>query len=93
MIISFRHKGLETFYRTGSKRGIQAAHAARLHRILTALDVAKTSEDMNVPSYRLHPLKQDLQGFWSVDVNGNWRVIFRFTETADVELVDYLDYH
>ena len=93
MIISFRHKGLENFYRTASKRGIQAAHAGKLRYILGVLDVAKKPEDVKVPNFRLHPLKQDLKNFWSVDVNGNWRVIFRFTETADVELVDYLDYH
>lgn len=92
MIISFRHKGLETFYRTGSTRGIQAAHASRLARILGLLDVADGPQAMNVPSFKLHPLKRDLAGHWSVWVNGNWRVTFRFTE-AGAELVDYQDYH
>ena len=92
MIISFRHKGLETFYTTGSMRGIQAAHAAKLGRILQVLDAASTPEGVDLPGYRLHLLKGNLKGFWSVAVNGNWRVIFRF-EGADVELVDYLDYH
>lgn len=92
MIISFRHKGLETFYRTGSTRGIQAAHAKKLGRILGLLDVADGPQAMNVPSFKTHALKGDLAGHWSVWVNGNWRVTFRFTDTG-VELVDYQDYH
>ncbi|WP_313372114.1 type II toxin-antitoxin system RelE/ParE family toxin [Achromobacter animicus] len=92
MIIGFRHKGLETFYRTGSTRGIQAAHANKLRRILAMLDVARGPQDMDVPGYKLHPLKGDLAEHWSVRVNGNWRVTFRFTE-AGAELVDYQDYH
>jgi len=91
MIIGFRHKGVETFYRTGSKRGIQAAHAAKLARILAALDAASTADELNLPSLKLHPLKGGLKGDWSVWVNGNWRVTFRFAGT-DVELVDYLDF-
>lgn len=92
MIVSFRHKGLETFHRTGSTRGIQAAHAGKLRRILGLLDVAQGPQDMNVPSFKLHPLKGGLAGHWSVWVNGNWRMTFRFVEPG-VELVDYQDYH
>lgn len=92
MIKSFRHKGLEAFYRTGSKAGIQPAHANKLRIMLTALDVAETPEQMNAPNWRLHGLSGDLQGFWAITVNGNWRVIFRF-DGRDAELVDYLDYH
>ena len=92
MIKGFRHKGLEAFYSTGTTKGIQAAHAAKLGRILGALDVAVVPEDLNFPSFRLHPLKGELKGYWSITVNGNWRVIFRFVG-ADVELVDYVDYH
>jgi proteic killer suppression protein len=92
MIISFRHKGLELFFATGSTRGIQAAHARKLRNILGLLDVASSPADMNLPSFKLHPLKGDLKGHWSVWVNGNWRVTFRF-EGADAELVDYQDYH
>lgn len=92
MIISFRHKGLETLYRTGSTRGIQAAHAKKLRRILALLDAAEGPADMSIPAFRLHPLKGDMAGHWSVWVNGNWRVTFRFTD-RDVELVDYQDYH
>ena len=92
MIISFRHKGIEVYYRTGSMRGIQAAHAAKLARILAALDAAASSEELNLPSFKLHPPKGKLKRHWSVWVNGNWRVTFRLA-SADVELVDYLDYH
>ena len=92
MIVSFRHKGLQVFYETGSMRGINAAHATKLARILSALDVANSPVDLNLPAYRLHPLKGELSGFWSIWVNGNWRIIFRF-DGLDVELVDYLDYH
>ncbi|MFD4422092.1 type II toxin-antitoxin system RelE/ParE family toxin [Agromyces sp. NPDC058484] len=92
MIISFRHKGLEALYSTGSKKGVQPAHADKLRRILSILDVAQSPEDLAIPSFRTHPLKGDLDGHWSIWVNGNWRVIFRFVD-GDVDLVDYRDYH
>ncbi len=92
MIISFRHKGLEGFYRNGSARGIQSAHVAKLTLILTALDAAEIPEHLRLPAFKLHPLKRKLKGHWSIWVNGNWRVIFRFNG-LDLELVDYLDYH
>ncbi|WP_375640091.1 MULTISPECIES: type II toxin-antitoxin system RelE/ParE family toxin [unclassified Bartonella] len=92
MILGFKHKGLEAFYNTGITKGIQSAHTQKLRRILGALDVAISPNDLNYPSFRLHPLKGDLKGYWSITVNGNWRVIFRFVG-IDVELVDYLDYH
>jgi proteic killer suppression protein len=92
MIIGFRHKGLEAFYRTGSVKGIQPVHARKLGMILAMLDMANGPEDLNVSALRLHPLKGDLKGYWSAWVNGNWRVTFRFVET-DVELVNYQDYH
>jgi proteic killer suppression protein len=92
MIAGFRHKGLEALYKTGASRDIPAAHVAKLRRILGALDAAAGPEDLNLPSFRLHPLKGELKGFWSITVNGNRRVIFRFAG-ADVEMVDYLDYH
>ena len=91
MIIRFRHKGLEAFYRTGTTRGIQTAHAGKLARVLAALDATSSPEELNHPGYRLHPLKGRQKGVWSVWVNGNWRVTFRFSGN-DVELVDYLDY-
>lgn len=92
MIVGFRHKGLEQLYRAGSKKGVQAAHVNKLLRILSLLDVAQTAQDLAIPSFRTHPLKGDLAGHWSIWVDGNWRVTFRFVET-DVELVDYQDYH
>ena len=93
MIKSFRHKGLEQFYVTGSKSGIQPHHAAKLKIQLTALNAAELPDDLKAPeAWRLHQLNGNLAGFWSLTVNGNWRVIFRFNE-SDVERVDYLDYH
>jgi proteic killer suppression protein len=92
MIISFVHKGLEKFYLTGSKAGIQATHEFRLCLILSNLDVAETTDDLNLPGLALHPLKGDKRGLWSVKVSGNWRVIFVFSG-KNAELVDYLDYH
>lgn len=92
MIKSFAHKGLERFYRTGSKAGVQAVHVRRLPLILALLDQARVIEDMNAPGLALHGLKGDLAGQWSVTVQANWRVMFRFAN-GDAEIVDYLDYH
>lgn len=92
MIISFIHKGLERFYLTGSKAGIQPEHAQKLRRILTVLETAQVPDDMDLPGYRLHPLQGNRQGTWSVRVSGNWRITFQFVE-QNVELVDYEDYH
>jgi proteic killer suppression protein len=92
VIISFRHAGLEAFFRTGSKRGIQPAQADKLNRMLGALHTASVPDDLNIPSFRLHPLKGQKATFWAMSVNGNWRIIFRFVG-QDVELVDYQDYH
>lgn len=92
MIVSFRHKGLEAFYRIGTTRGIQAAHARKLQLILALLNTAQEPRDLGQPALRLHPLRGNMQGYWSIWVNGNWRVTFRFIG-SDVELVDYQDYH
>ncbi len=92
VIRSFRQKGLESFFRTGSKAGIQPAQAAKLRVQLTALDFAKRPEDMNAPGWRWHRLKGERREFYSITVNGNWRLIFRFDGT-DAHLVDYLGYH
>ena len=92
MIRSFRHKGVEQFFKTGSKAGIQPKHVDRLRRQLFALDNATRAEDMNAPGWRLHRLRGDLDGHWSVDVSGNWRLTFTF-EGEDAVLVDYQDYH
>jgi len=92
MILSWKHKGLKLFFQTGSTSGIRPDHSRRLANMLTVLNRASSPEELNIPGWRLHPLKGDLSGFWSVTVTANWRVIFRFIGT-DVELVNYLDYH
>ncbi len=92
MIISFRHKGLEKFFLASNKAGIVASHAKRLKLILTRLHAAKEARDMNLPGLRMHSLGGDLTGFWSVNVSGNWRLIFKI-ENGEVIDVDYLDYH
>ena len=89
MIQRFRHCGLERFFKTGSKAGIQPHHAARLARQLARLEAASSPEDMDYPGWKLYLLSD---GRWSVWINGNWRLVFRFNgEHADQ--VDYLDYH
>jgi len=80
MIKSIKHKGLRRFYETGSSAGVQHAHRKRLRIQLAALDTAKQIEDMNLPGFRLHPLKGDRRGQWSVLVSGNWRLTFEFQE-------------
>lgn len=92
MIKSFTHKGLKDFYETGSKKGIQPDHAPKHARILDRLDASISPQDMDLPGYRLHPLKGDKRDLWSVTVNGNYRITFYF-EGQDVCLVDYIDYH
>jgi len=91
-IQTFRHKGLEKFFTSGSTAGIQAKHANRLRLILGRLNVATEPRDMALPGLDLHPLKGRRKDFWAVKVSGNWRVTFRFLD-QDVELVDYEDYH
>jgi proteic killer suppression protein len=92
MIRSFRHKGLKRLYEDDDVRGVYAEHAEKLRDILARLDVATTLDEMDVPGFRLHPLKGTLQGSWAVTVRANWRVTFTFcvSEASDV---DYVDYH
>ena len=92
MILSFRHKGLEAYFKTGRMAGIQPIHAKRLRELLTALSVASTPQDLSRPSWRLHSLSGDRAGFYAMTVQANWRLTFRFVG-VDVELLDYLDYH
>ena len=92
MIQSFRHKGLRRYYESGSIAGIQPKHARRLRMLLAALDSAQTVADMDVPGFRLHALKGQLKGRWSVWVNGNWRVTFEFRD-GQAYVLDYEDYH
>jgi proteic killer suppression protein len=92
MIKSFQHKGLKAFFETGSKAGIQAQHATRLNLQLAKLDTTISPDDMNLPNWRLHPLKGNLQNHWAVWVDKNWRLTFTF-EGNNAVLVDYQDYH
>lgn len=92
MIQSFRNKGLRRFFESGSPAGIQPSHAKRLRMLLAALDTARSIDDMNVPGFRLHPLKGSERGRWSVWVNGNWRLTFEFSE-GQAYVLDYEDYH
>lgn len=92
MIRTFRHPGIEKFFRTGSKAGIQSKHEARLRIQLTTLNLASTPLDMNRDGWNWRKLKGDLKGHWSVSVSGNWRLTFTF-EGENAILVDYQDYH
>ena len=90
-IKTFKHKGLKKFFESGSKAGIQAAHAKKIKLILDLLNSATEVKDVNFPGSDFHPLTRELQGFYSVHVNGNWTIIFRFAngEANDVDLADY----
>lgn len=92
VIKDFKHKGLEKFFLTGSKVGIQAAHASKLRLILGRLNASTSPRDMNLPGLYLHELKGDRQRTWSVRVSGNWRVTFRF-DGPDATVVNYEDCH
>lgn len=99
MIKSFRHKGIQAFFETGSKSGIQARHANRLRAQLTALNAAIRPEDLDISSWKLHKLSgrnpkgQLIQDHWAVTVNQNWRLTFYFDGMHAILLVDYQDYH
>jgi addiction module HigA family antidote len=92
MIRSIRHKGLKRLYDDDDPRGVMIEHTQKLRDIIARLDAAGTVADMNLPGFRLHALKGELKGFWSVTVRANWRVIFRFVD-RDAQDVDYVDYH
>jgi proteic killer suppression protein len=92
MIKSFKHKGLEEFFYTGSKKGIKPEQANRLERILDRLNAASEIKDMNYPGAFLHQLSGDKKGFYAVKVSGNWRIFFQFID-GDAYVVDYDDYH
>ena len=91
MIRSFKHRGLKRLYERGDRSGIRPDLLDAVEDILARLDEIETPQAMNLPGYRLHPLKGDLEGFWSVTVRANWRIIFRFEsgKAVDVDLVDY----
>lgn len=92
MIRSFRHKGLRRLFETGVASGVKASHVKRLRVQLSALDTAQTIEDMDIPGFRLHPLKGKSRGRRSVWVGGNWRVTFEFKQ-GNAHILDYEDYH
>ena len=91
MIVSFRHKGLRNLFEQDDARKVKADHVDRLRLILSALDQAGDVQDMNQPTFRLHPLKGDRKGVWATTVRANWRVTFRFQgrDACDVDLEDY----
>ena len=91
MIKSFRHRGLKRFYTRGDESRIAPDLVRRVRSILSVLDVAQVIEDVDIHTFRLHPLRGDLQGFWAVTVRANWRIIFRIEDGHiwDVDLVDY----
>ena len=92
MIRSFRHRGLKRFFERGERALIRSDLLDRVEVMLAQLDVASSPEAMRIPNYRLHALKGDLKGYWSVRVKTNWRIIFRF-EDEDVHDVELVDYH
>lgn len=91
MIRSFKDRRLKRFYEAGDRSRLQPDHIEKVETILAALETASRIEQLNLPGFRLHPLKGDLKGFWSVTVRANWRVVFRFEngDAFDVELTDY----
>jgi proteic killer suppression protein len=92
MIRSFRHRGLERFFRKGSPKGIPVERAAKIERLLDRLDAAKQPQDMNLPGFDWHPLKGNRKGAYAVSVSGNWRITYRF-EGEHAEDVNLEDYH
>jgi len=92
VIRGFKHKGLERFFLTGNKSGIQTQHAERLRLILGRLSAAIAPEDMRLPGLDIHQLKGTRKGTWAVKVSGNWRLTFAFVG-KDTDDVDYEDYH
>jgi proteic killer suppression protein len=92
MIESIRHKGLKRLHEDDDPRGVMREHAEKLRDILARLDAAASPADMDLPGFRLHPLRGELRGFWAVTVRANWRVVFRFAGGGPRD-VDYVDYH
>lgn len=91
MIRKFRHRGLKRLFENGDTSKVPADYLERVENILFLLDTASNPRALEIPSYRLHRLKGDMKGFWSVMVSGNWRIIFKFEdgEAYDVDLIDY----
>jgi proteic killer suppression protein len=91
MIRHFRHRGLKRLYENDDRREVSPQQANKIARMLARLDAATRPQELNLPGFRLHPLKGDLAGYWSITVSANWRIIFRFEgdNATDVDLVDY----
>jgi proteic killer suppression protein len=91
MIKSFRHKGIERFFRRDDARGINARHAPRVRRMLDLIDQASAVEQLDIPGMHLHPLRGDRKGEWAMTVSGNWRITFRFAgeDATGLNLEDY----
>ena len=91
MIVRFRHKGIEQLFIKGDTSGVSAQHVRKLRQILTLLNISQEPADMNLPGFRLHPLKGERKGQWAVSVTGNWRIVFEFDgeNATNVDLVDY----
>ena len=94
MIAHFRHKGLRQLHEDGSAKGVPSAMADKLRKLLFALETAEALEQLGrFPGWKLHPLKGDLKGLWSLTVTGNWRLIFCYDEqtntAGDIDLIDY----
>lgn len=92
MIKTFRHKGLKRLFETDNPSGVRADQGRRIKDVLGHLDLAHHPTDLDLPGYRLHPLRGELKGYWSVTISGNWRTIFRF-EDGDTLEIDLVDYH
>lgn len=92
MIASFRHKGMERYFRNDDARGIDARHAPRIRRMLDLIDLATSPAQLDIPGMHLHPLKGDRRGSWAMSVSGNWRITFRFEGEDAIEL-NLEDYH
>ncbi|OUR59819.1 Killer protein [Colwellia sp. 39_35_sub15_T18] len=92
MIKSFKHKGLKKYFQTGSISGIQAKHQRKLRMQLAAIDTAQEIDDINLPGFKLHPLKGNRDEVWSITVNGNWHITFEFIDD-NAYILNYEDYH
>ncbi len=92
MIRTFRHKGLKRLFERDNASGLRADQVARIKDALAHLDRSLKPTDLDLPGYRLHALKGDMKGFWSITISGNWRIVFRF-EDGDALDVDLIDYH
>lgn len=91
MIRRFRHRGLRRLYEGDDRREVNPEHVDKIARVLARLDAATRPDQLDLPGFRLHALRGDLAGYWSITIRANWRIIFRFEQDAatDVDLVDY----